>query len=232
MFNSDELQRELDALEMASYLTRILPEFARANAKVRKSRYESELERRASWLRKVPLDHPRRSEVEAESTTIAARLAALEVRPIDCAGISIDTAVYRHTGQDLSAAEEPAEADWHSADLGATGQSNGGETSGDTAQETKAPKEIHKAKKPARRNDKYEGIDKALREFAAARPKNHEEVFRLLDDRKVAIPNRQLFKSAGGWSKGFQQNRHSATAWLSQVWGRLGLPAFPRGPQK
>jgi hypothetical protein len=100
---------------------------------------------------------------------------------------------------------------------------------GTAAQE---PKERRKVKKPARRSEKYERIDKALREFAAARPKSHEEVFRLLDDRKVAIPNRRPFKSAGGWLKGFRQNSHSASAWLSQAWGRLSLPAFPRGPQK
>jgi hypothetical protein len=87
-------------------------------------------------------------------------------------------------------------------------------------------------KKPVRRNQKYEGIDKALRAFAASRPRSHQEVFRLLDDRKVAIPNRRPFKAAGGWLKGFQQDRHSASAWLSQTWGRLSLPAFPRGPQK
>jgi hypothetical protein len=230
MFNSDELQRELDELEMASYLTRILPEFARTNATARKSRYESELERRATWLRKMPLDHPRRAEVEAERTTIEAELAALEVQPTDCSGISIDTAVYRPTQE--STAEEPAEADRHSADLGTTGHSKGQPTGGNTAQETQGPKESHKGKKPLRRNEKYEGIDSALREFAKARPNSHQEVFRLLDDRKVAIPSRKPFKSAGGWWKGFQQNRHSATAWLSQVWGRLGLPPFPRGPKK
>jgi len=87
-------------------------------------------------------------------------------------------------------------------------------------------------KKPARRNERYEGIDQALRDFAAARPKNHGEVFRLLDDRKVAIPNREPFKTAGGWLKGFQQNPHAASVWLSQAWGRLGLPAFAPGPKK
>jgi len=90
----------------------------------------------------------------------------------------------------------------------------------------------HKAKKPSRRNQKYEGIDKALRAFAASRPKSHQEVFRLLDDRKVAVPNRRPFKAAGGWLKGFLQDRHSASAWLSHAWGTLGLPAFPRGPKK
>jgi hypothetical protein len=99
-------------------------------------------------------------------------------------------------------------------------------------QEAQEPKDSRKVKKPAKRNQKYEQIDKALREFSAAQPKNHEEVFRFLDDRKVAIPNRKPFKSAGGWLKGFQQNRYVARAWLSQEWGRLNLPTFPRGPKK
>jgi len=98
--------------------------------------------------------------------------------------------------------------------------------------EAPVPKESRTAKKPVRRNQKYEAIDKALREFAAARPKSHEEVFRLLEDRKIPIPNRKPFKSAGGWLRGFQQNRHLASVWLSQAWGRLGFPAFPRGPRK
>ncbi len=105
-------------------------------------------------------------------------------------------------------------------------------SAGTNAPEAQEPKETHKGKKPVRRNEKYERIDKALHEFAAARPKSHQEVFRLLDDRKVAIPNRRPFKAAGGWLKGFQQNRHSASAWLSQEWGRLSLPAFPRGPKR
>jgi hypothetical protein len=88
------------------------------------------------------------------------------------------------------------------------------------------------ARKPARRNRQSAAIDKALREFAEALPKNHEEVFRQLDNREVAILNRQPFKSAGGWLAGFRQNRHLASSWLSQVWGRLGLPAFRRGPKK
>jgi hypothetical protein len=92
--------------------------------------------------------------------------------------------------------------------------------------------ESRNAKKPLRRNARYEGIDRALREISEARPKNHEEVFQFLDDRKVPVPNRKPFKVAGGWVKAFQQNRHSASAWLSQAWGRLGLPAFARGPKK
>lgn len=107
----------------------------------------------------------------------------------------------------------------------------------DSAQVLRAqsPQELRKdrsGKKPVRRNVRYERIDRALREISEARPKNHEEVFRFLDDRKVAVPNRKSFKAKGGWVKAFQQNRHSASAWLSQAWGRLGLPAFARGPKK
>jgi hypothetical protein len=92
--------------------------------------------------------------------------------------------------------------------------------------------ERKKTQKLIRRNERYERIDKALRDCAASRPRSHEEVFRFLDDRKVAIPNRKPFKTAGGWFKGFRQNRYVAGAWLSQEWGRLSLPPFPRGPQK
>jgi hypothetical protein len=103
---------------------------------------------------------------------------------------------------------------------------------GSNAPEGQWPRESHKPKNPVRRNERYERIDKALREFAATRPKSHQEVFRLLDDRKVAIPNRKPFKAAGGWLKGFQRDPHAASSWLSQAWGRLGLPAFARGPKK
>jgi hypothetical protein len=92
--------------------------------------------------------------------------------------------------------------------------------------------ESRKANKTPRRNIKYETIDTALRGISEARPKNHKEVFRFLDERNIHIPNRQPFKSAGGWLKGFQKNPHIASAWLSQTWGRLGLPAFARGPKK
>jgi hypothetical protein len=83
-----------------------------------------------------------------------------------------------------------------------------------------------------RRNKKYEMIDTALREIGAAEPKNHEEVFRDLDDRNVVLPNGKLFKGAGGWMKGFKQNRNAASAWLSKAWTRLSLSPFVRGPKK
>jgi len=100
------------------------------------------------------------------------------------------------------------------------------------SQDMHVAKESRKAKKQPRRNTKYEGIDQALAEISKARPRNHEEVFRFLDDRKIPIPNRKPFKPACGWLKGFKQDQHRASAWLSQVWGRLELPAFARGPKK
>jgi hypothetical protein len=98
--------------------------------------------------------------------------------------------------------------------------------------EPQGPKEGRNAQKLLRRNGKYQRIDGALVQISAARPKNHEEVFRILDDRKIAIPNRRPFKVAAGWLKGFQGDRYAASAWLSQAWRRLGLPAFARGPKK
>jgi hypothetical protein len=94
------------------------------------------------------------------------------------------------------------------------------------------PEETSKPERSVRRNHRYEGIDKALRGIAGAWPKGHEEVFRQLENRKVSIPNRKPFKSAGGWWKGYRQDRHLAGAWLSQVWARLRLPPFARGPRK
>ena len=95
-----------------------------------------------------------------------------------------------------------------------------------------ASRESRPAKKTTRRPQKYKAIDKALREFGASQPNGHEEVFRFLDGRKVAVPDRGLFKSAGGWIKGYEHNAPSARSWLSQAWGRLQLPAFRRGPKK
>jgi hypothetical protein len=101
-----------------------------------------------------------------------------------------------------------------------------------TAQQARESMASRKARKPARRSRKYEEIDRALVDVSKACPNNHEEVFRFLDERSVAIPNREPFKAAGGWLKGFQRNRHTARSWLSQAWGLLGLPAFARGPKK
>jgi hypothetical protein len=98
--------------------------------------------------------------------------------------------------------------------------------------QSQIPKERRTAKTRLRRHVKYQQIDRALRDISAARPRSHEEVFRFLDDRRVVLPNRRPFKNGMGWLKGFQLNPPTASVWLSQNWGRLGLPAFARGPKK
>ena len=84
--------------------------------------------------------------------------------------------------------------------------------------------------KPVRRNSRYQAIDEALRRIAEARPKDHEEVFEALNER-TGIPHAEPFRRAGGWLRGFRNNKASARAWLSKNWSRLNLPAFPRGPK-
>jgi hypothetical protein len=97
-------------------------------------------------------------------------------------------------------------------------------------QEPQAPKRGRKAKRRASRNAKYEEIEDALRRISEACPKSHREVFDSLERRDVPTPNAEPFKSAG-WRDGFKQSPHKASAWLSQTWTRLELPAFARGPK-
>jgi len=86
--------------------------------------------------------------------------------------------------------------------------------------------------KAARRNKRYVAIDRALLSIAEARPANHKDVFEFLDGRKIALPSREPFRSAGGWLKGYQKSAHGARAWLSHRWGYLNLPAFVPGPKQ
>jgi hypothetical protein len=83
----------------------------------------------------------------------------------------------------------------------------------------------------SRRNSRYLIIDEALREIALAQPNSHEEVFRILENRRIAFPKPGLFQKAGGWRKGFERDGMGARAWLSKRWGILKLPPFPRGPK-
>jgi hypothetical protein len=103
---------------------------------------------------------------------------------------------------------------------------------GKLGRESQAPAMGHKAKRQAGRDSNYEKMDRELRSISKAHPKNHEEVFVFLEERKVPIPNAEVFKTAGGWLKGFRRKPHEASAWLSKAWKRLGLPGFPRGPKK
>ena len=86
--------------------------------------------------------------------------------------------------------------------------------------------------KNSKRNIRYIEIDEALRSISEARPKNHEEVFKHLDERKVPLPSRKVFQNARGWLKGSKLNPRDATSWLSQRWVRIDLPPFVRGPKK
>jgi hypothetical protein len=86
------------------------------------------------------------------------------------------------------------------------------------------------APKPVRRHPENIKIDDALRKIAEMHPKDHEEVFNYLDGR-VRCPNAEPFRSAGGWSAGFQKDKAGARAWLSKAWSELNLPPFRRGPK-
>jgi hypothetical protein len=86
-------------------------------------------------------------------------------------------------------------------------------------------------RKPARRDPRYEKIEKALRQIAEARPKNHNEVFSLLDERGIPLPRAAPFVGAKGWLAAFHKDKHAARVWLSKAWSRLNLPSFSRGPK-
>jgi len=100
------------------------------------------------------------------------------------------------------------------------------------AQEAQEPTSSRKAKKPVRRNQKYEKIAKALQEIAESRPSTQEEIFQSLDGRKVVIPPAEPFATARGWIAGFRRDEGAARSWLSKRWGELDLPPLPRGPKR
>jgi hypothetical protein len=87
-------------------------------------------------------------------------------------------------------------------------------------------------RKPAKQNQGYTKIDGALKGIAEARPATQDEVFQVLDERRVVTPPAEPFRTARGWMAGFQRNEAAARAWLSKRWSLLNLPAFPRGPKK
>jgi hypothetical protein len=210
-----KLREELDQRDLERYLEHQIEQsvpWARLN------HIDFQLKQHTDVLARLSADDSRRAEIEGEVTVLSAQRARLIaeypqlVRTEPRNAEATRMAASPVTGTDQSKAADPAPVS--------------------NAEEPQGLKKGRSEKKPARRNAKYERIDKALREISAARPKNHQEVFRFLDDRRVVIPNRKPFKAAGGWLKGFHHNRHSASAWLSQVWARLGLPAFARGPKK
>jgi hypothetical protein len=98
--------------------------------------------------------------------------------------------------------------------------------------EAQAPKQGRKAKKLVRRNQKYEVIDKALKEIAESRPSTQEEILQSLDGRRVVTPPAEPFMTARGWMPGFRRDAPAARSWLSKRWAELNLPSLPRGPKK
>jgi hypothetical protein len=99
------------------------------------------------------------------------------------------------------------------------------------ADQVPGPNENRKAKKPVRRNQKYNVIDAALGKVADGRPSTQEEVFQALDARRVVIPPAEPFTGARGWIAGFRRDPPAARAWLSKRWTELSLSPLPRGPK-
>ena len=99
-----------------------------------------------------------------------------------------------------------------------------------SAQDANTGAHLLRARKPSMHRQTYSKIDDRLTAISAAKPKDHEGVFRLLDG-VVRIPYAEPFQSSGGWMAGFQKHPKAARVWLSKRWGLLNLPAFPRGPK-
>ena len=87
------------------------------------------------------------------------------------------------------------------------------------------------ARKRANPSRRYSTIDKMLISISDAMPKNHDQVFRFLEERRVRIPHAEPFERCGGWSAGFRSDPQAARAWLSKRWSLLRLPGFQRGPK-
>lgn len=68
---------------------------------------------------------------------------------------------------------------------------------------------VPRAPKAPRGSLKYATIDKTLLEIAEAGPESHEAVFKSLDKR-IRVPNAELFESAGSWMGGFRRNPPAA----------------------
>jgi len=130
---SDSLLRPIERDSLLGYIVEQKRVFATAGRAMRTARIQEEQKRLEHGIAHLPVGHPYREKPEARIAELKAQLAELDAQPIDGSGISIDTAVYRPT-QDLSTAEEPAEADRPSVVLGTTGRSEGRSTGSNTVQ--------------------------------------------------------------------------------------------------
>ena len=105
-------------------------------------------------------------------------------------------------------------------------------TIGVSHKQAQPPKSSRGAKTPVRRrNRRYLAIDEALRQIEESKPKTHEEIFRLLDQRRVRIPFAEPFQEAGGWMAGFRRNKKAARPWLSKRRNMLDFDPLPMGPK-
>lgn len=205
----NELDQELIAKHLEEQFQRYLPS-------LKLNHIDFQIEERTSLLARLPEGDSRRAEIEQEVADLSVQRAAVvaeywqpapsEVREVEPPTIAATT-----RGQ-AEPSDPPAPATIQ-------------------PQEPKAHWKGTAAKKPVRRNPIYEEIDRMLTEISRAMPRNHEEVFQFLDSRRVPLPNRRPFKSFGGWLKGFEKDRHGASAWLSNAWARLRLEPFARGPK-
>ena len=100
----------------------------------------------------------------------------------------------------------------------------------DPSGETRVKSSSARKAKSGRRNPNYEMIDKALREIDQARPRNQQEVFRMLDSRHIPLPLAAPFRGGKGWLVAFQKDEHAARVWLSKAWSRLSLRSFTPRP--
>jgi hypothetical protein len=211
----DKLREELDQRYVAEDLDRQIEQsvpWANLN------HIDFQLKQHTDILARLSADDSRRAEIEQEVATLSAKRVRL-------------IAEYPQLGRAETRNDATGIATSPKAGADQSGIGESAQVS-QAAQEPSEPKKGRTEKKPVRRNAKYETIDKALNGLADARPRDHEAVFRSLDDRKIAVPNCRPFKAAGGWLKGFHKDPHAARAWLSRAWSRLGLPAFARGPKK
>jgi len=128
---------------------------------------------------------------------------------------------------------EDRKAHWQSVCAsGKTAVASNGKEQAPPGSSAPPPDGRRKARKPVRRNQKYEAIDKALQAIAESRPSTQEEIFQTLDGRRVVTPPAEPFATARGWVPGFRRDSAAARAWLSKRWAELNLPSLPRGPKK
>jgi hypothetical protein len=106
-----DLLRPIERENLRRYLVDQRGAFAAGGRAAAAAQMRDRQTRLENGIAHLPVGHPDREKPEARIAELKAQLDELHAQPVDCAGISIDTLVYRSTHRDLSTAEEPAEAD-------------------------------------------------------------------------------------------------------------------------